>query len=137
MDHQYRGWAVLFYNPTHTDRNLGELSQKDVVMMARAMRGSGFTVKIYQDLTAASIQNTLQSYSIADHSSRDCFLVAFLSHGTEDGIGRTIIATRDGYVNFEDAKQTFLGRKCPSLAGKPKIFFHLVGPTSRVKLHVQ
>ena len=56
-----------------------------------------------------------------DHSNRDCFAVAVLTHG-DDGVLFGVDATID--------IQSFVApiKRCQSLAGKPKIFIFQVGP---------
>jgi caspase-like apoptosis-related cysteine protease len=54
----------------------------------------------------------------SDHSDCDCFALAVLSHG-EKGI----IHSRDTAYKPESLWEPFTGDKCPSLAGKPKLFF--------------
>jgi caspase-like apoptosis-related cysteine protease len=54
----------------------------------------------------------------SDHSDCDCILLAVLSHG-EKGI----IYSRDTAYKPEALWAPFTADKCPSLAGKPKLFF--------------
>jgi hypothetical protein len=53
-----------------------------------------------------------------DHSDCDCFLLAVLSHG-EMGI----IYSRETAYKPESLWTPFTADKCPTLAGKPKLFF--------------
>ena len=53
-----------------------------------------------------------------DHSNRDCLIVIVLSHG-DNGI----IYSHDGEYKVEELWKNFTSDKCPSLAGKPKLFF--------------
>jgi hypothetical protein len=54
-----------------------------------------------------------------DHGSMDCFVCCILTHGRKDGVygvdGRLL------YIN--DITNHFKGLMCPSLSGKPKLFF--------------
>lgn len=54
----------------------------------------------------------------ADHSDHDCILISIMSHGK---LGR--IYARDKDYNLEDISGFFTASRCPTLAGKPKIFF--------------
>lgn len=56
-----------------------------------------------------------------DHTDKDCFVLAILSHG-DDG---TIYGT-DGILAVKDIVDSFRGNVCPSLAEKPKIFIFQV-----------
>lgn len=53
-----------------------------------------------------------------DHSDYSCFVCCVLSHG-EYGI----LYARDGKYSTENLFTPFRGDACPSLVGKPKMFF--------------
>jgi Caspase domain len=53
-----------------------------------------------------------------DHSERDCVVVAVMSHG-DDGI----LYAKDQQYKPERLWSYFTSDQCPTLAGKPKIFF--------------
>lgn len=73
----------------------------------------------YQDLTATEIQNTVNRFGKLDHSSKDAFVCCILSHG-EKG---SIFGTDGKSILIQEITQPFKGSNCPSLAGKPKMFF--------------
>jgi caspase-like apoptosis-related cysteine protease len=55
-----------------------------------------------------------------DHSDADCIAVIMLTHGEEHGR----LVTRDSVLYKVDKLWTpFTADKCPTLAGKPKLFF--------------
>ncbi|CAO1419904.1 unnamed protein product, partial [Diamesa tonsa] len=54
-----------------------------------------------------------------DHSNNDCLWVTVMSHGEIDGQ----ISAADKYYNVQELWENFLGEKCKSLIGKPKMFF--------------
>lgn len=56
-----------------------------------------------------------------DHSDADCLAVIVLTHGERDGS----LVPRDSSVfyNVDMLWKPFTADKCPSLAGKPKLFF--------------
>ena len=53
-----------------------------------------------------------------DHSDRDCVVVAVMSHG-DDGI----LYAKDQQYKPEKLWSYFTSDQCPTLAGKPKLFF--------------
>ena len=53
-----------------------------------------------------------------DHSNYDCILVAILSHG-EMGF----LCSKDSSYKLDTLTNYFTADRCPSLAGKPKLFF--------------
>lgn len=53
-----------------------------------------------------------------DHKDNDCLLIAILSHG-ELGF----LHSKDTHYKLESITSYFSADRCPSLAGKPKLFF--------------
>ena len=53
-----------------------------------------------------------------DHSEVDCFACAILSHGDEG-----VVYGTDGIVKIDELVSPVKGANCPSLIGKPKLFF--------------
>lgn len=54
-----------------------------------------------------------------DHSQNDCLAMVVLSHG----INSTFVYAKDNPYPVEVLWSAFTADKCPSLAGKPKLFF--------------
>nr|AOR82885.1 caspase-6 [Apostichopus japonicus] len=121
MNHAKRGIAVIFNNETfdwstRMNRRVG--TQKDVENLQNYLGLLGFEVNVLQDRSTDEIKHTLYQVSKLDHSDSDCFLCAFLTHG-DDGV----IYGRDGTTELQELFDLFRGEKCPSLVGKPKVFF--------------
>lgn len=78
------------------------------------------TVYIYrtQPIIYNYTVSLLHLVSKADHSDSDCLLIAILSHG-EHGY----IYARDCHYKFDSIWNSFTANTCPTLAGKPKLFF--------------
>jgi len=120
MDHKKRGYAVIF-NHEHFD--IPNLSQRsgtnvDCEELKGALVHLGFNVSVYKDLTKIKVLDTIEKYAKMDHSDCDCFVMCVLSHG-EDGY----LYTRDTVYSHNEIWNLFSARKCPTLAGKPKLFF--------------
>lgn len=64
------------------------------------------------------IYDTTKYMDDTDHSDSDCMLIAILSHG---GLG--CVYARDRPYKLESIWKAFTANQCPSLAGKPKLFF--------------
>jgi len=60
-----------------------------------------------------------------DHSNRDCFAVAVLTHGDVNESGKDVLYGTDALIPAEKLIEHI--KLCPSLAGKPKIFIFQVG----------
>ena len=65
------------------------------------------------------MQQSLRELSKLNHSSFDCMIVAILSHG----IDGAIYGIDEHLVKVEDIVRYFDGQNCPTMAGKPKLFF--------------
>ena len=57
--------------------------------------------------------------SKVDHSNNDCLLVAVMTHGKDGGE----IFSADQCYHIQELWKNFVGSKCESLVGKPKLFF--------------
>ena len=73
---------------------------------------------VYDDLTWKEIDRILESAALENHADADCILVAVLSHG-ELGI----LYASDHAYKPDKLWTQFNAENCPSLAGKPKLFF--------------
>ncbi|NXK14216.1 CASPA protein, partial [Herpetotheres cachinnans] len=70
-------------------------------------------------LKAKQMYAKVKEYSKKDHSNMDCFVCFIFSHGEKDKIK----GVDHQLVNIKDLLSCFSGSNCPSLAGKPKLFF--------------
>ncbi|XP_065696991.1 caspase-8-like [Patagioenas fasciata] len=91
----------------------------DAEALGRVFSKLHFTVAEYKDLTAEEIRKIVNWFRCEDHKDRDCFVCCVLSHGKKG-----IIYGVDGQeVPIRELTMSFTGHNCPSLAGKPKVFF--------------
>lgn len=126
MEHPKRGRAIIF---NHMDFKPIEERGKQTTLTRRAgtdvdgqnlhstLSGLGFQVSIYKDPSLKNIEDILDEAAGEDHSDADCFLVSVMSHG-----GQGVIYANDQHYPPERLWSNFTSIKCPSLAGKPKIF---------------
>ncbi|KAI5769844.1 CASP8 [Gulo gulo luscus] len=129
MESKPRGYCLIFNNydfsiarkevpKLHSikDRNGTDL---DAEALRQTFSELHFEIVPFRDSTAKKICDVLKSYQSMDHTTRDCFICCILSHGDKG-----IIYGSDGQeVPIYELTSYFTGSKCPSLAGKPKIFF--------------
>ncbi|XP_064229258.1 caspase-8 isoform X2 [Aotus nancymaae] len=98
------------------DRNGTHL---DAEALSKTFEELHFEIRPYNDCTGEKIYEILQSYQRMDHSNKDCFICCILSHGDKG-----VIYGTDGHeAPIYELTSQFTGLKCPSLAGKPKVFF--------------
>ena len=91
----------------------------DAAALQRLFTHLGFYTNRYDDLTASQMRQTLKTVSDIDHTMFDCLLVAISTHGN-DG---ELYGTDSESIPVEDLTKLFYNNQCPSLVGKPKIFF--------------
>ncbi|XP_072198101.1 caspase-8-like [Excalfactoria chinensis] len=120
MENNPHGYCVIlnnyrFKNPDETR----EGTVQDGNALKRVFKWLQFETIEHMNLEANQIFAKLKEYSKKDHSNMDCFVCFILSHGEKDkikGVDREL-------VNIKDLVSCFSGSNCPSLAGKPKLFF--------------
>ncbi|NWI94962.1 CASP8 protein, partial [Pitta sordida] len=105
----------LFKNPCYNR----EGTVKDGEAVKNVFKWLQFETVEHMDLEAKEIHEKVKEYSQRDHRNMDCFVCFIFSHGEKDKIK----GIDDEFVNIKDLVSCFSGSNCPSLAGKPKLFF--------------
>jgi len=122
MQHRRRGHAVIFNHDTfETDHYAPrEGSKIDVKNLYEKFSSLLFDVTIHENLEYSEIKNTISKLAAQDHSDADCLVVIIMTHG-ENGL----LTPRDSQILYkvETLWTPFTADKCPTLAGKPKLFF--------------
>ncbi|XP_012781187.2 caspase-8 isoform X1 [Ochotona princeps] len=129
MKSKPRGYCLIFNNhdfsvarkkiPKHRNMKDRKGTEVDAEALNTTFTRLHFEVIRYNDSTAKEICDALKYYQSIDHIGRDCFVCCILSHG-DKGI---IYGTDGQEACIYDLTSYFTGSKCPSLAGKPKVFF--------------
>uniref|UniRef100_A0A0B7BHR3 Caspase family p20 domain-containing protein n=1 Tax=Arion vulgaris TaxID=1028688 RepID=A0A0B7BHR3_9EUPU len=122
MSHSKRGLAVIINNVNFSSKT-AMLKRAGSTVDATAMFQLLDTLKFkeiqqYDNLTVRQMKDALHKVSKMDHTDHDCFFCVILSHGEEGNVFGT-----DNKVPVDELVQPFKGNECPSLAGKPKLFF--------------
>lgn len=120
MNHPKRGLALIF---NHENFDVAGLKPRagtaeDCQNLKKCLSELGFDVHIYKDLKYHAIEGHIVEASKLNHSQHDCLVVSILSHG-EQGI----IYAKDTHYKPDMLWSYFTPDKCPTLAGKPKLFF--------------
>jgi caspase-like apoptosis-related cysteine protease len=120
MDHPKRGLAYIFNHQHFTVHGLTERTGTDADRdrLSARLQELDFQVRCFDNLTWNEINIELLKLAEEDHSDSDCVVVTVMSHGDE---GR--IYAKDRYYKAEQLWSYFTSDQCPTLAGKPKIFF--------------
>ncbi|XP_028011365.2 caspase-9 [Eptesicus fuscus] len=85
-----------------------------------------FAVEVESDLTAKQMVQALAELARRDHGALDCCVVVILSHGCQAShlqFPGAVYGTDGSSVSVERIVNIFNGTGCPSLGGKPKLFF--------------
>ncbi|XP_064155350.1 caspase-9 [Anguilla rostrata] len=101
-------------------------SDVDCDRLEKRFKSLNFVVTVKRNLKQKQIKQELSSLSKKDHSKYDCCVVIILSHGTEASHSRFPGAVHgvDGpSVPVQNITSYLNGQHCPSLQGKPKLFF--------------
>ena len=76
-------------------------------------------------VSVQDMHNHLEEVSSRDHTTYDAFVLVILSHGKQGGVYGMDgdLENESGFVLLDDIMSLFDGANCPSLSGKPKMFF--------------
>ncbi|XP_073502590.1 caspase-8-like [Phyllobates terribilis] len=94
-------------------------TQKDAEVIDTVFKSRGYEVIQEKNVTGEKMLKILKNYAKEDHTGRDSFVCFILSHGHK-GI---VFGTDGKEVLVKDLTDCFNGQNCPSLVGKPKVFF--------------
>lgn len=120
MSHKRRGKCVIFNHRYFDEKSLNERkgTEIDAHALRKCFNEYGFDVKTYDDLTVAELITMLKALSKEDHSDADCFACCIMTHGDQANLW----ARNDKYP-IDLLFTHFTADNCPTLAGKPKLFF--------------
>ncbi|KAL4623775.1 caspase-9 [Arapaima gigas] len=130
MDANPCGYCLIINNvdfDPQSGLNTRKGSDIDCNKLEKRFKSLNFIVIVKKNLKQKQIRHELSALSKKDHSPYDCCVVIILSHGTEASNSRFPGAVYgvDGApaVSVEVITNYFNGQHCPSLQGKPKLFF--------------
>lgn len=86
--------------------------------LRHTLRSLDFEVRVFNDLTFKQIDQHLEEAASANHNDADCIFICVLSHGELN-----ILYASDHAYKPDMLWSHFTAEKCPTLAGKPKLFF--------------
>ncbi|KAG1943715.1 caspase-3a [Pimephales promelas] len=115
------GHCVIINNKNFdrmTGMNQRNGTDVDAGNVMNVFRKLGYSVKVYNDQTVMQIKQVLTAVARDDHSRCASFVCVMLSHGDEG-----VFYGTDGSLELKSLTSLFRGDRCPSLVGKPKLFF--------------
>ncbi|XP_020828983.1 caspase-9 [Phascolarctos cinereus] len=101
-------------------------SNIDCEKMQKRFQALYFAVEVKCNLSAQAMGAALQQLAKRDHSALDCCVVVILSHGCQAShiqFPGAIYGVDGASISVETIVNIFSGSRCPSLGGKPKLFF--------------
>ncbi|XP_029874688.1 caspase-9 [Aquila chrysaetos chrysaetos] len=101
-------------------------SDVDCRKLEKRFKALRFDVLTRRDLEAKAMVSELRKLARQDHRALDCCVVVILSHGCQMShiqFPGGIYGTDGKPVPVEEIVNYFNGSNCPSLRGKPKLFF--------------
>lgn len=101
-------------------------SNIDCEKLEKRFKALNFVVEVKTNLKQRQIKCELSALSKKDHSQCDCCVVIILSHGTEVNHNRfpgAVYGVDGLYIPVQHITNYLNGQHCPSLQGKPKLFF--------------
>ncbi|KFB49998.1 ancaspase-7 [Anopheles sinensis] len=118
MQHRRRGIAVVINQVQFRGMKQREGSDRDRDKICAALEKLHFQVQVFQDLSREKLFSGLQLVADVDHTQHDCLVVVVMTHGSED-----VLYASDSTYKVDRLWEMFLGNACPTLLGKPKLFF--------------
>nr|XP_014102355.1 caspase-1 [Bactrocera oleae] len=120
MNHKNRGLALIF---NHESFDIPSLKPRqgtnvDCENLSAALKKLHFQVNTFKDCKLREILKHVDHAASQDHTDNDCVVVAILSHG-EHGY----LYAKDVQYKLDTIWHYFSAHTCPTLAGKPKLFF--------------
>lgn len=101
-------------------------SNIDCDKLERRFKALNFIVEVKTNLKQRQIKHEFLALSKKDHSQYDCCVVIILSHGAEVSHNRfpgAVYGVDGQFVPVQNITTYLDGQNCPSLQGKPKLFF--------------
>uniref|UniRef100_A0A182YKQ0 Caspase n=1 Tax=Anopheles stephensi TaxID=30069 RepID=A0A182YKQ0_ANOST len=118
MRHDRRGVAVIFNHKHFLHEPVRHGTETDCNNIREALQNLQFEVRVYDDLERRELTRVLDALAEEDHKNRDCLLVVIMTHGEDD-----VLYAKDRTFRVDRLWENFIGKACPSLLGKPKLFF--------------
>ncbi|XP_041954999.1 caspase-9 isoform X1 [Alosa sapidissima] len=129
MDASPCGLCLIINNvefEQHSDLKDRNGSDIDSDKLERRFKSLNFDVVVKRNLKHKQIRQELSALAKMDHSNSDCCVVIILSHGTEATHSRfpgAVYGVDGTSVPVQVITNYLNGQHCPSLQGKPKLFF--------------
>ncbi|XP_050588527.1 caspase-1-like [Bombus affinis] len=119
MNNRRRGKCVIFNHETFNEMEKRDGTVNDRKAIEHTFTNLGFEVVPCENFDYISVMDEAVKLSEDNYEDYDCICIFILSHGTS---GDYVYAT-DYQYRLSDIWERFTADNCPSLTGKPKLFF--------------
>ena len=121
MDRGPRGKCVIINNVNFQDKSYNRVgAEHDERELVKLFKELQFEVEVKNDLKWDQMRNVAVEYAKIDHSHFAAFVMILMSHG--DNLDK-IFGVHLRTIGVEDIITEFKALNCPTLEGKPKLFF--------------
>ncbi|XP_050079580.1 caspase-1-like, partial [Anopheles maculipalpis] len=117
--HPKRGIALVINQVNFNSLSKRDGSDNDRDCISTALKGMGFDVRRLDDPNRKKLLAALDTVASEDHSQNDCLVMVVMTHGKENNL----LYAKDKSYEADKLWEPFIGNACPSLRGKPKLFF--------------
>lgn len=123
MTYKRRGCFIIFNHMNFKKKlgmNVRNGTNRDKRNLEKVAQNLGFEyIRSFDDLSHSEILDVVDKLAMSDHSDHDCFAMAVLTHGEQGDM----MYAYDRTYHIDEITDPFMANKCPTLAGKPKMFF--------------
>lgn len=113
------GVALIINNEQFAKQSDRQGTAIDERNLTHAFRFLGYQVEVHRNLDGDAMLAILREVGGRDHTQYDSFVCCILSHGKEGHV----YGTDGSMVSLDDLSKKVDAHHCPSLGGKPKLFF--------------
>ncbi|XP_050067442.1 caspase-1-like [Anopheles maculipalpis] len=117
-NHPKLGTALIINQVEFSSMTRRDGSDKDRDCISEVLQTVGFDVRVFNNLDKKELLAKLDAVAHENHSENDCLVVVVMTHGDKD-----VLYASDKYYSIGQLWEPFLGDACPTLCGKPKLFF--------------
>ncbi|XP_036359068.1 caspase-3-like [Octopus sinensis] len=119
MDRNKENLALIINNVHFDKLSYRQGSDEDASEIKKSLKSLHFEVIDHNNLSVKEMTHIFTDISTKDHTKYNCFVCVILTHGEDDN---QIYGT-DDKVKLDTLVEMLLPERCPSLIGKPKLFF--------------
>ncbi|XP_046616148.1 caspase-1-like [Neodiprion virginianus] len=122
MSHAKKGTCLIFNHEKFAEKSYyREGSSIDAKRIEATFTKLGFNVVIRDNLKHSDVLDEINKLTYVDHTNNDCVCVFLLTHGRKDN---EVMAFDGDFYSVDEIWKPFIAGVCPTLAGKPKLFFY-------------